>query len=50
MNLGNRMKYMKIIHQARKTYKLDGIDNKRLLEALEKTSGDIDKALIELTK
>ena len=50
MNLGNRMKYMKIIHQARKTYKLDGIDNKRLLEALEKTNGDIDKALIELTK
>ena len=50
MNLGNRMKYMKTIHQARKTYKLDGIDNKRLLEALEKTNGDIDKALIELTK
>lgn len=50
MDLGNRMKYMKTIHEARKTYKLDGIDDKRLLEALEKTNGDIDKALIELAK
>ena len=35
-NWFNCIKYMKKIHEARKTYKLDGISNHELIEALEK--------------
>ena len=44
------MKYKSIIHQAKKQYNLDGVDDKRLYEALEKTDGNIDEAIALLTK
>ena len=50
MDLFKQMKYKSIIHQAKKQYNLDGVDDKRLYEALEKTDGNIDEAIALLTK
>ena len=44
----NCMKYMREIHEARKTYKLDGISNHKLIEALEKANGNVDEAILQL--
>ena len=42
------MKYLKDIHEARKTYNLDNISDPQLLEALKKTNGNIDEAILQL--
>ena len=44
------MKYNKIISKARTTYNLEGIDDNQLIDALKKTNGNIDQAVILLTK
>ena len=44
-DLWNLMRYVKMIHQARKKYHLEGIDNKRLFEALKQAKGNIDEAV-----
>ena len=46
----NGRKYMGIIRKARKSYNLEGIDDNQLMEALIKTNGNIDQAIISLTK
>ena len=45
-----RLEYMGIIGKARKTYNLKGINDHQLMDALIKTNGNIDKAVILLTK
>ncbi len=50
MDLNEEMKYTKIIKKARKNYDLNGIKNAQLIEALKKTNGNIDEALIYLSK
>ena len=42
------MKYLKAIHEARKTYNLDEISDHQLIEALKKTNGNIDEAIVQL--
>ena len=42
--------YKRIIKRARKTYNLKGINDKQLLDSLFKTNGNIDQAIILLTK
>ena len=44
----NCMKYAKEIYEARKAYKLDGISNHKLIEALEKANGNVDEAILQL--
>ena len=44
------MKYKKMIYQARKTYNLEGVQDNQLIDALNKTNGNIDEAVILLTK
>ena len=39
-----------LVHKARQKYNLQGIDNRRLLTALDQTNGDIEKAILLLTK
>ena len=46
----NLLNNFRIAHKARKQYNLQGINSKKLLEALYQTNGDIDKAIILLTK
>lgn len=49
-NLDKQMKYLKIIRKARETYDLDGVKNEDLLNCLELTNGDFDKAILLLYK
>ena len=41
---------MAIVHKAKQKYNLEGIDDLKLLEALNQTNGDIDQALFLLNK
>ena len=50
INLTEEMKYAKIAKKAKKTYDLKGIDNTQLIKALKQTNGNIDQAIIYLTK
>ena len=43
-----KMHYMKLIKKAKEKYKLEGINDHQLMEALEKTNGNIDEAIIQL--
>lgn len=44
----NQMKKMKLIKKARKQYNLDGISDYQIIEALDKTNGNIDEAILQL--
>lgn len=44
----NPIRNFKLIRKARKTYNLQGISNQQLLEALNKTNGNIDEAIVQL--
>ena len=50
MDLTEEMKYAKIVQKAKNTYNLNGIDNTKLIKALKTTNGNIDQAIIHLTK
>ena len=45
-----RWEYQRIINNARKTYNLEGINDNQLMDALFKTNGNIEQAIILLTK
>ena len=49
-NFREKVSYGPSILKARYQYNLDGIDNKKLFEALKQTNGNIEEALILLTK
>ena len=46
----NIWEYKKKIKNARKSYNLEGIDDNKLMNALFKTNGNIEEAIISLTK
>ena len=48
--MSKNMKYLKIIHKAKKTYDLKGISDYQLSEAMQKTNGNIDEAILLLAK
>ena len=49
-DLGKQMKYLKIIHKERENYDLAGVSDEDLINCLDLTNGDFNKAILLLYK